>query len=79
MRKALLISTIALFVLTCAFIYANSPKDNNKPEVVMVSDSTQVKPCVQKSDSAACANKEHKCQKAEGCKKAGNSTCCKKN
>jgi hypothetical protein len=79
MKKAILIASVTLFLFTCAFIYANSVKINEKPAAALVSDSTQVKPCEQKNDSTGCAHQQDKCHKHEGCKKDGNSSCCKKN
>jgi hypothetical protein len=76
MKKAIIISSIALFTLAGALVYANSVRSNEPETMGANPDSTLVKPCENKSDSTKCAKGEHK---TGCCKKANDAPCCKKN
>lgn len=86
MKKALIIVSIALFVFSCAFIYANTLHKTGKPAAEAIYDTTQSKHCAHKSDTAKCAHAQakcdttkcahaqHKCQNHQD----GNKNCCQK-
>jgi hypothetical protein len=76
MKKIVIISSIALFTLAGALVFANSVRSNEPEKLGSAADSTLVKPCENKSDSIKCAKGEHK---TGCCKKADGAPCCKKN